>query len=201
MRILIDFDYTLFNTAQMRRALVTALKKWGITEADYQRAEKKCITNGIYDPREHLHDLLPDHFHCEEAKKEFAAVVRRAAAFLYPDSMGFLQRQRMAGHHLTILSFGLPSWQQEKIDHSGVRSSVDTVITTDQPKERAVQQFADEQELAVLDDRGRVLDAMKKLRPDVITIWMRRPESPYHAEACLHADNIKENLQFDMNNL
>lgn len=196
MHLIIDFDYTLFDTNRMRAALVKTLAPWDVTLDVYMRMEKKCMEHALYDVNAHLRLLVPKQM--DDARRAFDGVLRHGDRFLYNDSIKFLRRHKKAGHTLTILSFGSHAWQQQKIDGADIASLADDVVITDKPKEKIIKGIPKDERLIMLDDRGTVLDVVKKQRPQTFAIWMRRPNAPYRDEPCASYDSMKKNLNFDV---
>lgn len=195
MHLIIDFDYTLFDTNRMRMALVKALAQWDVTLEMFMHTEKKCMEHALYDVNAHLRLLVPKQ--TDDARRAFDGGLRHGDRFLYNDSIKFLRRHKKAGHTLTILSFGSYTWQQQKIDGTDIAALADNVVITDKPKEKIMMGIPKDERLIMLDDRGAVLDAVKKQRPQTFVIWMRRPNAPYRDEPCASYNIMKEDLNFN----
>ncbi len=199
MQLLVDFDYTLFNTEAMRRACIAALIPLGITEQHYRTAERELKAKKLYDIEHHL-DILATGQTRLLVGEVIGSVLAHTDEFLFPDAMGFLQRHR-ARHTIILLSFGFPAWQERKMNGTALDSLVDEVVVINQPKADMLKQWAGEAALVLINDRGSEIDAMKIVRPDAFAVWVRRPATPYDAEPCAHADAEVHDLSFTIEDL
>lgn len=198
MRIVVDFDYTVFNTEAMRRQFIKTLRPFGISELAYRAAERELKAKKMYDIEHHLDALatgqlrhmLGEHIH---------EVLFHADEFLFPDVSGFLERHQ--AHQITLLSFGFPAWQQRKIDGSGLLKFVDDIIVTDKPKADMLRLWSPDEEIVVVNDRGTEIDAMKQLRPQTRAVWVRRAATPYQNEPCEQADSEVTDLSFTLEDI
>jgi hypothetical protein len=198
MHLLIDFDYTLFNTEAMRRACIAALRPCGITEQQYRAAETELKAKKMYDSTQHL-DMLASGQSRLLIGEVIDRVLSHTEEFLFPDASAFLQRHQH--HTITILSFGFPAWQERKINASSLEEMVDAIIVTNQPKADMLERWKDDSELVLLNDRGSEIDAMKQLRPDLSAVWVRRPATPYQHERCDRADAEVHDLSFSIEDI
>lgn len=198
MHLVIDFDYTLFNTEAMRRACMKALSGFGVTEQQYRAAEKELKAKKLYDIERHL-DMLVTGQARALVGQAVDGILSHSDEFLYPDSTAFLQRHSQ--HTLTLLSFGSPAWQERKIAGAHLTNLVDHCIVTNQPKADMLNQWVDESELVFLNDRGSELAAMKDIRSDIITVWVKRPATPYATEPCATADVTVTDLSFSIEDI
>lgn len=195
MRILIDFDCTLFNTPAFKIALVKSLKPFGVSVKKFKYSEQELNKCDCYSPEKHLH-LLVTEKNFPQAKKEFEKILSSAKNFLYPESFNFLKR--LNKKNITILSFGEKKWQEQKIKNSGVNLLVENIITTLKPKEKLLHKWKNEKKLIIINDRGAEIDAMKKIRNDVFAVWVHRPKTPYFTEPCTLYTLKTPNLNFQL---
>ena len=130
MHVLVDFDYTLFNTQAMRRRL---LRKWlmfaGVSVSGYQAAEQRAIKNnkGCYTLEGHVTELFQPADRAR-ALSDARLALQDLTSCVYPDALVFLQQHQSV--HISLLTFGNPQWQHQKIQASGVLQYIDDVITT-----------------------------------------------------------------------
>ncbi|MFH1425898.1 MAG: hypothetical protein ABIG66_00480 [Candidatus Kerfeldbacteria bacterium] len=197
MRILVDFDYTLFNTEAMRRALIAVLEPFGVDENTYRSTEQEAKLDGVYHLTEHVR-LLVGGDKQGEALEKMKAVVDNAGEFLYPDALPFLKDH--SEHDVTVLSFGLPEWQERKIAGAGIDELVDEVVATEQSKEEIVKQWEGE-DVVFINDRGSEIDAMHAVLPNAKYVWLRRDGAPYRDEPCASSGLEATNLSIDLNSL
>ncbi len=181
MRIILDFDYTVFDTEAMRRALIEALAVHGVTEKRYREVEKKLKENGgLYTLEAHLAEFASGE-PTRDMREAAYGVLTRAEEFLFSDVLPWLKEQHK--HEVTLLSFGSPDWQARKMRDSGVDMYADEVIATDKDKADVVKQYAGE-DVVVINDRGSEIDAMHAVMPQARYVWVRRPGTKYVNEPC-----------------
>lgn len=198
MHLLIDFDYTLFNTEAMRRACIAAAESCGIVEREYRAAERELKAKKIYDIEHHL-DMLSTGQARHLLGEMVGRVLRHTDEFLYPDALSFLQRHSQ--HRLTILSFGTPSWQERKIHGTGLQDIVNEVVVTNQSKADMLHRWESETALVLINDRGSEIDAMKSAHYHLQAVWVRRVATPYRMETCTAADAEVSDLSFSIEDI
>lgn len=207
MHIFIDFDYTLFDTQAMRLALSAALSDFGVTAAEFKAAENRVTASGaLYSLQAHMHELADSGVDVATLQQAAEEVLQDTSRFLYSDAAAFMQRHE--GVPLTILSFGNEEWQRVKIEHSGLlRDGVD-IQPTSLPKVQYIQEWAagqgariNEQTAVFINDRGNEIDALHNAVEGVVSIWVRRPGTPYEQEPCASATYTVTDLSFDLQTL
>jgi phosphoglycolate phosphatase-like HAD superfamily hydrolase len=197
MRIVIDFDYTLFDTHALKLALIAALQPYGVTAERYFNTEIEAKVDGVYRLEWHIEQLVAA-AQRNAAQAAVEMVLQRAEEFLYPDAIQFLQRHQAA--QVTVLTFGSPAWQERKIRDSGVDEWVDEVITTDRPKHEVIAAW-EQKDPIFINDRGSEIDEMYGILPEASYIWVRRPNAPYRSEPCTHYQLEEVDLAFDLTHL
>lgn len=195
MHIIIDFDYTLFDTNAFRNAMADVWSAYGVDRESYARAEEQAKVGGVYDFDRHV-ELLMSTADAVEARQRAQEVLVHCSQFLYSDALDFLERH--AAHSLTLLSFGNPAWQRLKIDNSGISSHFKEIITTDRSKNRDLQPFAQFPDLVIINDKGSEIDAMATVCPNATFIHVVRPGTPYVEEPCSSASRTETNLSFSV---
>ncbi|HLD21924.1 MAG TPA: hypothetical protein VJB65_03425, partial [Patescibacteria group bacterium] len=58
MHIIIDFDYTLFNTDALRQKLLHTLEPFSVKEIEYRFAERELKVKHLYNIDHHLNMLI-----------------------------------------------------------------------------------------------------------------------------------------------
>lgn len=189
MVIILDFDYTLFDTHCLRAQLLNALQPFGVTAKQYHAAEAQVKQAGLYTIEQHLAVLLQDEHrsHAQHAVEEQLSDMRNC---VYTDVLPFIERAKQHQVTLILLSFGHPEWQRTKIKAAHIGQYMDQIIVTDQPKEQVVSQLNTEThaDILVVNDRGSELDAIKRALPQSTAVWMQRPHTPYVKEPCDSSD-------------
>lgn len=200
MRVIIDFDYTIFDTEAFRVSLIEAFTSFGVTDALYRSTEEQLIHAdglGIYDFTKHL-NLLHQQTDASIIELNAAAegVFQQMRSFLFSDALTFLQHTAEQKH---ILSYGQQAWQQRKIQYSGIEQWVHSVtITNGKPKEECIESLITQERTIFIDDRGSAIDAIKAHFPEVFCIWLHRPGTPYYDERCISADSTASELSTNL---
>lgn len=199
MQLILDFDYTLFDTAALKQAMIHALQPFGVTAEQFFAAEKQVKQGkGMYELQTHLNTLVQEAQY-EAVMQSMQQLLQQTAQFVYPDVMPFLKRH--AEHQLILLSFGNPDWQRAKIEHTGFLDRFHDILLTDQPKTGVLKDRVESQKTVLINDRGSEIDAIKQSHPELFAIWLRRPGTPYENEHCSTADREVTELAFDTNSL
>lgn len=202
MHLIIDFDYTLFDTERLRTAMKDAALTCGVSAEQFQHAEQVMKTQKRSFTVGRLLDALPlsQHDHAR-AQQAVEAVLQDTSIYLYRDSLDFLLRHQ--DMEITILSAGDPGWQERKIFASGVRDLVASVIATERPKEQVIQELRHDTTPVFVNDRGSEIDAIKSAHPTCMTVWVQRSNTPYTetVEPSQLFDFKKQDLTFDLHTL
>lgn len=172
MHIIIDFDYTIFDTQCMRGKLATAM---GVSVQQFAKAEQELKDRGeLYSPQAHVEVLgVPMDL--------FTSGMQSVAECVYSDVPVFLQKHASA--KITILTFGNVAWQEQKMSAAGI-VGVDNSIATDGDKAELARQWVGEDAIVIVNDRGSEIDALAKVLPHARYVWVRREGTPYVDEPC-----------------
>lgn len=182
-KIIIDFDYTLFNTGKFRKDLAKTL---GLTSAQWLASYNKIKEQyRVYDYKKHL-----KLFNAVQ-QKNFIAVIKKAKKYLYKDSLSFLNKYSKK-YQVIILSKGNKQFQELKIKHSGLNKY--QIIITNQDKLGIMKKLAKKSKLIFINDRGQEIDEIKSHLPEVRAIWVKRRGSLYFKEPCKLYDKKISNL-------
>lgn len=191
MRIILDFDYTVFDTEAFRVGMIDAFHECGVTDDIYRITEKELLHDdgyGVYSFDEHLQRLSQQTQTSIEQLYELAqTVLNDLSTYIYPDALAFLQLVQEEKH---ILTFGNDDWQRTKIQRSGIEEYITSIRTVQtQTKAEGIQALLNENEKTVfIDDRGSAIDEVKQVFPDVYCIRLHRKGTPYYDEECTAAD-------------
>lgn len=197
MKILIDFDYTLFDTHALRDSLVAVLSTIGVTKEEYQQGEATITAEGHYSLDKHI-ALLAEQHQEELLFSLIDEVMRNTAPFLYDDAIDFLKRHQE--HDLIVLSYGNKGFQREKIFATGIQDYVQEIVVVEDSKLDALEEWSGEQ-LISINDKGPEIDEMQNAYPDMKSIWIRRPLSKHVNKECTLAFSEQKDLQFNVEEL
>jgi phosphoglycolate phosphatase-like HAD superfamily hydrolase len=138
--VILDLDYTLFDTARFKRALARSLKPYGVNHDlffnFYPQAVQKQDGKYKYSVNKHLSLLrqrvadIPR----VQALSRIKKVVEQSYLYLYPTSVRFLQHLKKNGFRLILVTHGDKSFQMKKIKHSGIQKYFTKTIVSDRLK-------------------------------------------------------------------
>lgn len=167
--IILDLDYTLLNTTAFKLALAKSLD---LSAHDWEQAYNGFVAdNGLFKPEDLLKGVTA------EQRQAFAEVVQSIRRYLYPDTLAFLQSAQAAGHQLTIVTFGQPAWQEQKLQALRLPSDVEC-RATEGSKVTVLADLVNDDTI-VVDDRAVELEQIVKAYPVVKAYWMTRPDGKY----------------------
>lgn len=198
MRIVLDFDHTLYSTKSLYEALKAAFAGLGVDEDLFQQTFQESKGSGRdYKPARQIKMITARAgIKADKLEKEFKRVLKIAPDFLYPDTEDFL-RSRKKTDKLFILSYGEEKFQNMKVESAKISKYFRKVsITRDIGKSKPFKVFLSKKEKTLfLEDNPQALMEVKKVYPQVIAVRMRRGEGKY-ADA---PDN--EYVDFQVKNL
>lgn len=183
MKIIFDFDNTLFSTKRFYYVLVESFKEIGISEELFRETFKESEGGGdLYNKEKHF-DLIVKNkpgINYELLRKKWEEALNRSDRFLYIDTLSFLGKFKKE-HDLYILSYGMENVQRGKIEKSKIKHFFKKVyITKDVSKTSALNKFLGKTEKAVfVDDNPEALSKIKKEFPKIITVRISRREGKY----------------------
>lgn len=181
MKIIFDFDHTVFNMSSMHTALNDAIVEVGIDLEDYKAAYNK-ETNWKSFNVESLASRLE-----KMTGKSASSIIRAyhkvsdvADLFIYDDVKEVLEQLRADGHILIMLSWGDSNWQLRKIEASGLKNYFEEIITVTELKADFLSKWADDlSDIVVIDDKPAELKAIEKVHPDLTLVRMKRENGKY----------------------
>ncbi len=197
--IILDFDQTLFAVARLKAAQFKAVRPYLKIKqrAFWDRCAEAVIKkNGYYLPLQHLQAAIKKD-RLSVAQQRYQQQIKNSQEFVYPDVFSFWQRHKDC--RIILLTFGQKKFQTEKIKkcHLGKYD----LYTTTELKYKKFSQILKKYPAPYyfIDDKGQEIDPVKRKFPQVICLWMRRPDGSHRREPCLKADfkitNLKINLK------
>ncbi len=221
MKIIFDFDHTLFRTKDFYRTLQTDFKKIGIDKKLFLQTYKETkIRHIVYKPFQQFRLIIKKNpgFTLKELKNLLENALNQVDRFLYPDVIPFLKKIHLikpsfktekAGQcfnsnknfdvDLFILSFGGDKFQKQKIKKSGIVDYFKKIIlTTDITKIDGMKKILKKQERAIfIDDNLHSLLKIKKYFPNLIIVRINRTkrkcaQEPSNKEIDYCVKNLKE---------
>jgi len=199
MKIIFDFDHTLFSTKEFYNALKRVFMGLGIDEKLFQESyQKSKETNKFYRPLKQFKLIIKQKPEIKETDliKKFNRVLRNAPQFLYEDTLPFLKKWQKKSD-LVLLSYGEERFQKQKIRASGIQKYFKKIIITrDVKKSKPFKRiFKNLEKIIFIEDDLQTLSRTKKVFKSVITVGINRRERKYSQIS----DN--KNINFSIKNL
>jgi len=195
--IIFDLDDTLFETARFRREISHIFAKNGVSGYLFQKTYQ--LSKGGKDywrPQKQL-KLLAKKLPSIKKKKILDQVdflFRRSKDFLFPDVVQFFKKliaKRQKHNFKTILiTYGNPAVQKLKIQNCCLNKFFDRIIVAATPnKEKEIAkifvQAGKNGKVIFFEDRGSIIDFLKKRHKKLIAIHIQRPTGRYHEKSLL----------------
>jgi hypothetical protein len=201
MKIVFDFDHTLFDMSSMHEALEEGITDLGVPIDTYRSAYYKATSwkvftvNALASQLHKRNKVKPS-----DVAKAFNKVAEVSDIFVYPDVHEHVDLMKSDGHELLLLSWGDSDWQTKKIDLSKIKHHFNQVLTVSNMKVDALQSWCDEGcEVVVVDDKPAELRAIHSMYPDFHFIRMRREngkysdqDTPEHMHEAKGMDEVKK---------
>lgn len=176
--IVFDFDYTIFDTYALRKALERALERISVTADAYtQTRTQSKDSHGCYRPQWHARALAEATGIPRRAiAKAFQLVVDQSHRFLYRDTIPALAALKKNGHNIHLLTFGYPSFQRAKFNAARIRRLFDGVHFTEDPtKQRVIRRWiARGKTIVFVTDNCEEIRALQSLASACQCIRIRR---------------------------
>lgn len=201
--LIIEFDRTIYDTAQFKNALANALTPFGVSPAvfwsTYPQARARIDANhrAYYHPNRHV-DILKEFLTCdtETAEQQLDQVIGNGHRFLFPDTLDFLNRMVSLNVKMVLVSYGVTEFGRRKVIASGVEPFMSDIIYTQEKRPEVVARIlkGDEQKIFLISDKLHEMKEVAKNFPLVVPILKRRPEIPlltYRETGLLNFDNLK----------
>ena len=187
MIFFIDFDDVILNTKLFSQSLKDFFVSFGVSEELFRKyyydpADKSSIK--LFDPEGLLARLEQNEkIDVGRLRENFAQHIKDLSAFVFGDVKKFLE---FAGKkNVYLISFGLPDFQNKKIQASGVHELVSGCIVSKGSKSGAIkhvlqQMKVDENEKIIfIDDRSEQIQDIKNIFPEAVTFLICRKEGRY----------------------
>jgi FMN phosphatase YigB (HAD superfamily) len=199
MKIILDFDYTLFSTEKYCQSFQKAFEKLRVDKELFQETfEKSRNSKGKYRPANQFELIVKQkpEIDLKKIEREFKKVLNQSEQFLYPDVLFFLKEARI-NNDLIILSYGEDWFQKEKIKKSKITPFFKEIFITKDIKKTSVLKklLRDKEKAMFVDDNPMALSENKKLSPKLVTVRINRDEGRYKTDS----DNAQ--IDFSIKNL
>ena len=199
MKIIFDFDHTLFDTRSLGKELKNSFRKLEVNKKlfddTFKETERK---KGYYYPQRHfkLIHQQRNEIAIPKLKEKFGEALNKSSSFLYKDTPSFLKKWQGKAD-LFLLSFGKAEFQAEKIKQSKIEKFFkEVIVTQDINKTKPFKNlFQDDEKIIFIEDNPEALFEVKKSFPKVIAVRINRGEGRYSKE------KNNKNIDFSIKNL
>lgn len=173
MKILLDFDDTLFDAQAFVYRLKHIFFVGGVSEDDFNKSYKSiAYSSSGYTLKRHVEILRKDFHYSLKVKllyQEVNNLFEHSDQFLFDDTINTLEQWRKV-HGLILVTMGNPSWQKRKINGCGIARFFTRIIIPppgDRAKNSAIETYcASSRERCVfVDDKPSIIDGAASLKP------------------------------------
>ncbi|MFA6096146.1 MAG: HAD family hydrolase [Candidatus Paceibacterota bacterium] len=197
MKIVIDFDDTIFDTYMFVQEIIEHFKRVGFTSDEFREIYRKSKEKMKDFDQKVVVDLFFQlkPFDKEEVVSEIDSLIERSEEFVYPDFKKFANERLRK--ELILLSFGSTDFQKRKIDNANIGNFFDKVHITDKDKVVYLENIyrGNPEDLIVfIDDKAVEIDKVKEKFPDVVTIKMERPRGGHVKIKSEKTDYVAKNF-------
>ena len=176
IKVLIDFDGTLFDSKEYKKVLNQVLVNAGMKEEDVLReyenwkisnnnhANPAAFALSLYDS-----DRYKKHFKVdrESLSTSINEAVNSASKYLFKDSVSFLKGIDRSKYQPIIFTFGNKEFQRLKIEACGLADLVEDVVYSESPKIGTIAGLVDSGEsFIVIDDEMSYLKGVESNFPN-----------------------------------
>lgn len=182
MRIIFDFDYTLFDTFRFKETIKEAFHQRGISYELFEQTREESKHGGKDGKPFRQFAVLKSQgiANISSIQKEFQKILNSAEEFLYADTLLFLQKARKSGT-IFLVTYGEDEFQSAKVGAcpSFKKYFDKIVITQNIYKDKEASSLAGGKPAIFVEDNPIALSAAKKIAPNIVTIRMKRPNGHY----------------------
>jgi FMN phosphatase YigB (HAD superfamily) len=200
-KIFIDFDDTLFNTAELKKSLIKMFKASGVSKVDFFSSYNDYPTvtkNGLkkYNPDQQI-SILHKRLGINKAntKKDLEKLVRTSRKFVFRDAKPFLRK--FGKDNVYLVSFARTKFQCQKIKFSGLSGEFSKVTISDRSKAQIIGKIVGRKKTKIIfiDDRIDQIDVVKKKFPESTTFLMARRAGRFKERDSKFVDFEVKNLK------
>lgn len=199
MKIIVDWDNTLFDTPRMRSVTFNLLRKHNVNINDWKKSWSQAFGNNylgkfFYTIKEHARRYAKiKQFNVKKFLSEYVQT-HQSIQYLYNDTLNFLKKARKFGK-LELVTYGDKRFQEWKVDMSYARAHFDAVRVVPTAKAGQLHKILSKDDINIfLDDNAKEIDEAKRFFPQIVAIHIRRPKSWHAKEKSSRRDYEVKNL-------
>jgi FMN phosphatase YigB (HAD superfamily) len=198
MKIIIDFDDVLFNTAEFKKELVRVFVKNNVSGEEFNDSYNACaksigrglVRRDVYAQIVFLEEKLG--IDGKKLKKDLDAFLSDTSNFVFSDAEEFFHWFKR--EDLILFSFGGSEFEKKKIMNSGLVSFFGRIILTGETKSVREIGLVKGEKFIFIDDRTEHIENIKNEMPACATILLKRKEGRYDSPKTKYVDFEAENL-------
>jgi FMN phosphatase YigB (HAD superfamily) len=197
MKIIVDFDDTIFNTYQLIQEFAEIFEEEQFSKEQFWDVYKECKNIiGGFDKRTiiNLFSKIKS-FNKENTSGEIDSIIEKSSDFVYPDFFDFIKGFNKKD--LILLSFGATDFQRVKIKNSGIIPYFQEIIITGKDKADNLNNILiknKSEKTFFIDDKAEQIDNVKEKFSQVISMKMERPQGGHINTKSKLADHIVKDL-------
>lgn len=197
MKLVFDFDHTLFDMMAMHEAIESAVRQLGVSPQQYRDAYTS-VTNWKKFTVSALSQALAKSAKVKPADvvEALELVAAKSGQWLYPDVKDGLAKLKAAGHELYLLSWGDTEWQMKKINRCDILPLFREVLSIAQVKADYLKAWkkTEGEKVVLIDDKPAELKAVDDTGHGIGLIRMRRPGAKYSDQETPHGMAEAKNM-------
>lgn len=175
-KFFIDFDGTLFDTKKLKEDMFQLCYNVGFTHDEIIGSYKAECDGGLFS-RNHFIERLSKlkEFDVESVKSKLSDLIADSNKYLFADTESFLAGLDREKYEVNILTLGVPDFQREKVEHSGIAIYFDNIYYVVVNKWEVMDDYVGlDEKFVFVDDREDTVANISKLYPHAVSICIDR---------------------------
>lgn len=197
MKIILDFDDTIFDTGSFNEEIANIFIELGFSKEEYERNYQRSMNlKGDFD-KDFIIELFSEikQINRNKIKGEIETVIKGSKKFIYDDFFDFARSFNKKD--LTLVSVGLKEIQTGKIANAGMVSFFNKISILKKYKSDEIKLIAQKyptKKIFFIDDKAKQIDEAKKRLPRIIAIKMERPRGRHILPKSEKTDYVANNF-------
>ncbi len=192
---IVDFDDVLLDTMAYKESRILALEKIGIPRELYNQTYKQTYYS--YTHIAHARALAEHGFSKDAVLNILDECLQNVGQFVFSDTHEFLDFLKSYREKMVLLTIGVAEIQEFKVDAGNIRQYFDQIITTVEPKEKAIEKFSSEikNNSWFFEDKVKETLVVHRAFPELNIVLKQGehiPEIEYEQSGLLHFKTLTE---------
>ncbi len=177
MKIVLDFDDTIFNTSAFNEKLFNIFKEAGFSRKEYEiNYQRSTEIKGDFDADFMIELFLQiKKINKNEIRKEINLIVNKSKDYIYKDFFDFAKNFNKKD--LILVSVGVKYFQTSKIENAGIISFFNKINIPLKYKSEEINLIIKRspgEKIFLIDDKAKQIDEAKKRFQQIVAIKMER---------------------------